>query len=536
MGLFTGTAGDDSLTGTASDDTFQLQQGGEDTALGGAGVDNFNMGATLSAHDHIDGGEGNDWVELDGDYSAGLHFAATTMTGVETVRLEAGFDYSLYLNHANVASSGSLTVDGGRLGAGDNLLVDGSNFTSSQTLRVTAGQGDDTLIAGQGLSYFDMGANLTADDHIVGGGATTHLILDGDYSQGLTVTDQTLHDVNFMEFDAGHDYRMTFAPGDYGKIVTFSAYGLTADESLYLDGSGVTGYFAGSGGHGDDTLIGGSGVDRFELSAGGNDFAQGADSKDRFSYFYGGFNAGDTLIGGGGADQLLIIGQQSTPAVTAVFTSTTLQGVESIRIQELDCDLTLDDANVAAGATLSVVSMSSVLRFDGSAETDGQLHLSVQQTGDACTLIGGAGADKLTGGGGTDTLIGGGGGDQISGGDGGDKLVGGFGADVLKGQGGPDRFFYQDAQDSTAAAPDRIVDLTAADQIYLKPVDANDKKAGDQAFHLVDAFTHHRGELMLSYDSAGGKTTLAGDIDGDSHADFVVLIDGDHAGFDNFVL
>ena len=85
MTVFTGTSGDDSILGTSAGDDFHLEQGGEDSADGGAGIDVFYLGAGFDAGDRIDGGADNDFLVLEGDYSAGLVFTAQSMVNVETI-------------------------------------------------------------------------------------------------------------------------------------------------------------------------------------------------------------------------------------------------------------------------------------------------------------------------------------------------------------------------------------------------------------------------------------------------------------------
>src|SRR5262249_48562873 len=51
---FVGGAGNDTLTGGAQADTFDLSHGGTDAAHGGDGDDVFNAGAALTAGDSID--------------------------------------------------------------------------------------------------------------------------------------------------------------------------------------------------------------------------------------------------------------------------------------------------------------------------------------------------------------------------------------------------------------------------------------------------------------------------------------------------
>jgi len=116
MTTFTGTGGNDSFTGTSTNDTFNLQQGGSDAATGRGGDDLFNMGGALNTADQISGGSGSDTVLLDGDYSWGLFFNATTMLNVETLLLAGGNTYNLTIDDATVAAGATLTIDASALG------------------------------------------------------------------------------------------------------------------------------------------------------------------------------------------------------------------------------------------------------------------------------------------------------------------------------------------------------------------------------------------------------------------------------------
>ena len=64
------------------------------------------------------------------------------------------------------------------------------------------------------------------------------------------------------------------------------------------------------------------------------------------------------------------------------------------------------------------------------------------------------------------------------------------------------------------------------DQINLSLIDANIKKAGDQAFTYIGdaAFTHHRGELHEI--QLANKTLVEGDTNGDGKADFQIEVTG----------
>ena len=154
------------------------------------------------------------------------------------------------------------------------------------------------------------------------------------------------------------------------------------------------------------------------------------------------------------------------------------------------------------------------------------------------TMFGGTGNDQLKGGGGTDFLAGGLGDDSLGGndgndilrgGDGNDRLDGGLGKDLLTGGAGHDTFFFQLATESPkSSGRDVIKDFSHAqnDKIDLDLMDANTKKAGDQAFHYIGdlAFTHHRGELHEI--QLANKTLVEGDINGDGKADFQIELTG----------
>jgi Tol biopolymer transport system component len=212
----------------------------------------------------------------------------------------------------------------------------------------------------------------------------------------------------------------------------------------------------------------------------------------------------DTLIGGAGDDTLI----GGTGRDTASFTHATSGVTASLQ------------AGTATGEGNDT--LLQIENLFGSEQGDGL-------TGDkyANQLSGASGDDLLAGGKGIDTLVGGEGADTLSGGKGGDELHGAGGADV---------FLFSSQKDSTKNAPDLIADLEGSDVIDISAIDADTTKAGNQAFTLVGAFSHHAGEAVLSYDSGTGKTSLMLDSNGDAHADVLILISGDHHSFTNFAL
>jgi Ca2+-binding RTX toxin-like protein len=144
--------------------------------------------------------------------------------------------------------------------------------------------------------------------------------------------------------------------------------------------------------------------------------------------------------------------------------------------------------------------------------------------------------DTLVGAGGTQVLFGYAGDDAINGRDGADLINGGAGKDSMRGGEGKDRFAFSAAADSTLLRPDVITDLHDNDKIDLKAIDADRTTAGNQAFVIVTTFSNTPGELKLTYDAGGELTFIRGDTDGDGEANLSIVVEGDHATFDNFVL
>lgn len=149
----------------------------------------------------------------------------------------------------------------------------------------------------------------------------------------------------------------------------------------------------------------------------------------------------------------------------------------------------------------------------------GTAHLS--GTGNALNnaITGNSGNNSLSGGAGADTILGSGGADTIYGAAGADQLGGGFGADVFR---------YRSVTESTVTAEGRdlITDFKADDTLDLSAMDANSKRAGNQAFRFIDddAFSSAAGELR--FNSTASATYVTGDVNGDGTADFSIRLAG----------
>lgn len=426
-----GTAGDDALTGTNKADTFNLQDGGDDTASGRNGDDDFLLGASLTATDAIDGGDGSDTLILDGNYSSMLVFAATTMRNVETLHYTGGHSYSLTLDNANVTLGQSLHVSGVGLGAGDALVFDGSDETSSALFvsggfasdtiiggggndQINPGPGNDTVNGGDGDDGLIYGANFNASDRADGGDGFDTLVLSGDYGAGVNFTALTMRNVERLLLASTNNYVLTLHNLNVGvdQTLTIDGTALALGNAMTIDGSAVEdGHLRLLGGGGEDALTFLGGTEAVIRAGGGND-----------SIFVAGLlEETDRINGGDGNDTVFLNGDYSDKFA---FASQTLRNVETISLAAgHDYYLATSDGTLAAGATLIIDGTGLAggeLRFDGSEESNGTLDIR-----------GGSGGDDITGGAADDVINAGGGFNFIDASRGGNDTIVSSGADVI---------------------------------------------------------------------------------------------------------
>ncbi len=409
MATINGTPGDDTLTGTSGNDFFNLFQGGNDTVLGAGGNDVFDFGAAFTAADTVNGNAGTDTLELKGDYSAGVTFAATTMTGVEDIKVAAGFTYVLTLNDANVASGANLQVNSAALGAGDALNFDGSAETGGHFTFVAGGgietltggakndffdmlhaSGTSTLSGGAGNDHFNFAGNYVSGDTIDGGAGSDALTLNGDYSGGLTFGAASLANVEDIRLGGGFDYVIATNDANVasGATLTVNTSALGAGDAANFDGSAETGgRFNFVAADGTLNLTGGGGADVFDmLQASGVATLAGGGGNDHFN-FAGNFATGDTIDGGAGTDTVNLQGDYSLPTT---FAPGAFTNVEDIALGAgHDYDLIFAAGSLSSQTvTISAAALSSHFSadIDVSALTTTGTHVT-----------GGAGDDTITG-------------------------------------------------------------------------------------------------------------------------------------------
>jgi Ca2+-binding RTX toxin-like protein len=456
--LIEGGAGNDIITGGQKGNNFLLSTGGDDHVQGGAGQDEFIMGATFTANDRLDGGGGasQDVLALDGDYSAGVVFKATTMTNVDNIAFAAGHSYNLTIADATFSSFGD--VDGTNLGAGDSLTFNASAETSDR-IQILGGAGNDVLTGGGGDDIIDGegGAdhvNGGAGDDVIdfeisqaaakinGGDGNDTLQMFSGFESGYVFKNGQLASIENFELNDGASYKLTTSDSNVaaGQILAIDGSHLTGANFVSFNGVHETdGSFSFLDGAGNDVLIGGAQTDGFTMSMGGSDTVKGEGGDDSIN-MNGTFTAADRIDGGAGNDTVNLDGDYSAGVA---LRAPTLHNVEDLQLAAgHSYHLATDDQNVAAGQTLridgSFLTSTDKLTFSGAKETNGNF-----------VIIGGDGNDSLVGGHGADTL---------SGGLGADKMAGGAGADT---------FLYNAPEESTGTSHDTITDFNGAADLFL---------------------------------------------------------------------
>jgi hypothetical protein len=193
--------GRDSFIGTAGNDIVRLTEG-HDHVEGRDGEDIFqfiDFNSEFTRNDRVDGGDGDDTLELEGGYQ--LVFDTKTLRSVETITILDTAFYDFTMHDDNVAAGGTLTVNAVAMGTGatDHLFFDGQAETDGmfQVLgggtvdSITGGALADLLVGGDGNDVLfgregdDMLAGGLGQDDLSGAaGADTYVYFSAQGSTG----------------------------------------------------------------------------------------------------------------------------------------------------------------------------------------------------------------------------------------------------------------------------------------------------------------------------------------------------------------
>ena len=373
-----GEAGDDILKGGDNPIIYydygygdQLDGGdGNDSLYGEAGGDRLTGG---TGNDLLDGGDGNDYLWGEG--------------GNDTLAGGANDDV-LYGQDGNDSLSGNAGNDNLQGGAGDDVLDggDGDDVIYSQG-------GFDGIAGGAGsdyaeVDYTSLTANLTIN-------SVTGTVSDGTITKSFSGVEGV-----YLRTGVGND-NLDLSQTNYNG----GSYNYNPQDSANV-----------ASGTGNDTIIGGSGIDRLYGEA-GDDTIKGGDNPTNYSYNYG--YVVDELYGGDGNDSLY--GEAGEDRLYGGNGNDLLDGGDS------------NDYLSGEGGNDTLTGSAGNDSLDGG---DGNDNLSGGDDNDS--LSGGTGNDTLTGSLGNDALYGGTGDDALDGGDGDDVLYGQGGFDGIAGGAGSD--------------------------------------------------------------------------------------------------
>ncbi|MEO3474873.1 calcium-binding protein [Roseomonas sp. CAU 1739] len=527
------TAGPDSLTGGSGPDSI-AGLGGNDTLNGAGGNDTLNGGP---GNDSMVGAAGNDTYYVDSTLD---RIVEAINGGTDTVIST--------ITHALAANVENLLLATGAINGTGNGLTNVITGNAAANLLSGLG-GNDTLNGGGGNDTLNGG--LDADSMIGGAGDNTYYVdsaLDRVVELANGGKDYVITTVTHTAAANVEDLRLSGTAAINGtgnglaNVITGNAAanllsGLGANDTL-------------NGGDGADTLDGGTGNDRMVGSIGDDTYIvdaatdavvellnQGIDTvRTGLATYALGANVENLAAAAANAHSFIgnaldnaITGHMGADTLNGGAGNDTLDGREGV---DRLVGSTGNDKYLAQAGDVIVEFLNqgadTVFAADGAGfvlpqnvETLILINTVANGTGNAGanTLIGGAGGNLLQGLGGADILVGEGGADI---------LIGGTGSDTLAGGAGADHFRLTSLADSTVAAPDVIFDFTfvagTLDRISLALIDANTTVAGDQAFTYRGAnFTGAAGDLRVQL-VAGGTYVAAGDVDGDSLADFAILI------------
>ena len=191
--------------------------------------------------------------------------------------------------------------------------------------------------------------------------------------------------------------------------------------------------------------------------------------------------------------------------------------------------------------TLSNATHNFTAQAMDAAGNTGAASAALSVTVDATAIVGDDNANTLTGTSGNDTMLGLGGNDTLNGGEGNDTLIGGAGADTMTGGAGNDVFVYgpivrRVAESGPAdTARDTITDFVhLSDMIDLSAIDADKGRgqgagggqAGDQAFKFAGENANVVANSVTWFEIEDGNTIIQADVNGNTTADFTVVLTG----------
>ncbi|MCW0979952.1 hypothetical protein OK142_03955 [Agrobacterium sp. BT-220-3] len=471
--ILTGNSGNNHLEGYAGNDILDGKDG-DDTLIGGAGGDVLNGGGGFDTVSYATAGMGIVINFHSGAFTGDA--AGDTFNSIESF-VGSKFDDTFYSTSA-----------------GDNF--DGGNGTDTVNYANSLSAITINLLTGVNLGGDASRDVLTSIERIVGSAFADHLTSSksGQFLQGgggddtyfVNTTLVTIAEAVSSGTDTVRTSLSSYTLANNIEVLTFTGIG-----NFNGTGNSIDNILNGSGGN--DTLRGGAGMDILNGGA-GIDIASYSDSAtgvkvnmtdgnhtgdaagDSFSSIEGvqGSSHADVFIGGNGPFQFF----GGAGNDTYIVESTNMAIIEFANSGTDLVQTSLTDYRLGAHVENLV--------YTGNASFTGT------GNGDDNVIIGGNLNDVLNGRGGMDTLFGG---------------------------EGSDTFVFDNIADSSSQAGDLIQDFSRShsDRIDLTALSLS-------TFIDTGSFSSRAGEVR--FETAENVTTLSGDVDGDSVADFYIRFTG----------
>lgn len=264
--LLNGVLGGDSLFGNGGNDTIiMLGGGGNPLISGGTGndlvqlitYDSATYGYAFRASVQVNGGTGYDTLEVSN--APAMTFNSLTVTNIEHIVVDDGFNYNFIANQATVAAGARMSVDAGSLTGTYFLRFSGAAETDG-AYDFTGGAARDIFIGGAGADTF---TGAGGRDLLTGGAGSDIFIYDRQVESGFanrdkiydfdTASDTFQFDVGVTAVDATVSGSVSSASelaalvnGQFGIshaiVVNVTGGTLSGQTLLLVDANGVAGF------------------------------------------------------------------------------------------------------------------------------------------------------------------------------------------------------------------------------------------------------------------------------------------------------